>query len=165
MRSPELAAPAHAVVQAVHGVEHSVRAVVRVSVGDVEAEALLAAPLVSHEPIPLIVGQAVLFFQAAQRQDSVDWLEDDGSDHLRATDGARHGTKLAQVNEAGAFNLGGNEMPVHRFVHWEFFFFSFQHVTWCNRRADSTSFCISFSYPFGKDSRETFRKGEANPER
>lgn len=58
------------------------RAVVHVSIGDVEAKAFLAAPLVGHEAVPLSVGQAVLFLQAAQRQDSVDWLEDDGSNHL-----------------------------------------------------------------------------------
>lgn len=86
--SLELAASAHPVVQAMHGVQHSVRAVVRVSVGDIETEAFLAAPLVSHEAIPLIVGQAVLLFQAAQRQDPVDWLEDDGSHHLRTRDKA-----------------------------------------------------------------------------
>lgn len=62
---PELAAPAHAVVQAVSGLQHGVRAVVRVPVDNVEAEALLAAPLLRHESISMVVGQAILLFQAA----------------------------------------------------------------------------------------------------
>lgn len=140
--SPELAAPAHAVVQAVHGVQHSVRAVVRVSVGDVEAEALLAPPLVGHEPVPLVVGQAVLFFQAAQRQDSVDWLEDDGSDHLRARDGVRRGSEPAPVSQAFQRRL--------------LFFFSI--LRWnLVQQVDCFHKCVSFSYAFDKDS--SFGKG------
>lgn len=82
---PELAASAHAVVPAVRAVVRGVRVVVRVSVGDVEAEALLAPSLLRHEPVSVVVGQPVLFLQAAQRQPSVNRLEDDGSYHLKDT--------------------------------------------------------------------------------
>lgn len=99
MCPPELAAPAHAVVQAVSGLQHGVHAVVTVPVDDVEAEALLAAPLLRHESISMIVGQAVLLFQAAQREHSVDWLEDDGSDHLRSTAGGRNETKTRSIKQ------------------------------------------------------------------
>ncbi len=63
---PELAASAHnAVVSALCAVLHGVCFVVCVSVGNVEAEALLTPPLLRHKPISMIVGQPVLFFQAA----------------------------------------------------------------------------------------------------
>lgn len=63
---PELAASAHsAVVLAVCAVVHGVCVVVCVSVGNVEAQALLTPPLLRHKPISMIVGQPVLFFQAA----------------------------------------------------------------------------------------------------
>lgn len=56
MDRPELAAPSHADVPAVCAVVHGVGVVVRVSVGNVEAEALLAPPLLRHESISMIVG-------------------------------------------------------------------------------------------------------------
>ena len=82
VQPPELAAAAGAVVQAVRPVLADVHVGVRVAVGDVEAEPLVP-PLLLHEPVSVVVGQAVLFLQAAQRQHSVDWLEDDGSNHLK----------------------------------------------------------------------------------
>lgn len=60
MYQPELAA----FVPAVCAVMHGVRAVVCVSVGDVEAEALLTPPLLHHQSVSVVVGQTVLFFQA-----------------------------------------------------------------------------------------------------
>lgn len=80
---PELVASAHAVVLAVCALVHSVCAVVRVSVGDVEAEALLTPLLLLHQPrVSVITGQSVLLFQAAERQPAVNWLEDNGPYHL-----------------------------------------------------------------------------------
>lgn len=61
---PELAASAHAVVPALCAVMRAACVVMRVSVGNVEAEALLTAPLLRHQPISMIVGQPVLLFQA-----------------------------------------------------------------------------------------------------
>lgn len=62
---PELAASAYAVVPALCAVMRAACVVMRVSVGNVEAEALLTAPLLRHQPISMIVGQPVLLFQAA----------------------------------------------------------------------------------------------------
>lgn len=114
---PELAAPAHAVVQAVSGLQHGVRAVVTVPVDDVEAEALLAAPLLRHESISMIVGQAVLLFQAAEREHSVDWLEDDGSDHLQSTAGGRNDTKSPQSVKQDMLDFCYNSLRWDKLYH------------------------------------------------
>lgn len=74
---PELA------VVALSAVPHAVAPVVRVPVADVEAEAF--PPLLRHQQLAVVVGNAVFLLQAAQRQDSVDGLEDDGADHLGGT--------------------------------------------------------------------------------
>lgn len=86
MSAPELAGVA--VVLARGAVPYGAGAVVRVPVGDVEAEAFLTPPLLRHQPLPVVVGDAVFLLQGAQRQRSVDGLEDDGAHHLRARDGA-----------------------------------------------------------------------------
>lgn len=62
---PELAASAHTVIPALRAVMRAACVVMRVSIGNVEAEALLTAPLLRHQPISMIVGQPILFFQAA----------------------------------------------------------------------------------------------------
>lgn len=81
---PELVASAHAVVLAVCAVVHGVCVVMCVSVGNVEAEAFLTALLLRHQArLSVITGQSVLLFQAAQRQSAVNWLEDNGSYHLK----------------------------------------------------------------------------------
>lgn len=80
---PELGAA----VVALSGVPWGAAPVVRVPVADVEAEAFLTPPLLRHQPLAVVVGDSVLLLQAAQRQNSVDWLEDDGADHLPAGGG------------------------------------------------------------------------------
>lgn len=77
-----------AAVVALSAIPHAEAAVVHVPVADVEAEAFLTPPLLRHQPLALVVGKAVLLLQAAQRQSSVDWLEDDGAHHLGAGGGA-----------------------------------------------------------------------------
>lgn len=84
--APELAAVA--VVLARRAVPYGVGTVMRVPVGDVEAEAFLTPPLLRHQSLSVVVGDAVFLLQGAQRQNSVDWLEDNGADHLQARDGA-----------------------------------------------------------------------------
>lgn len=79
---PELAASGQAAVLAVRSAV--CRVVMRVSVGDVEAETFLTPFFLRR--LSMAAQQAVLFFQAAQRQASVDGLEDDGPDHLRWID-------------------------------------------------------------------------------
>lgn len=73
---PELAVVARS------GVPQGVAPVVPVA--DVEAEAFLIPPLLRHQLLAVVVGEAVFLLQAAQRHGSVDRLEDDGADHLRA---------------------------------------------------------------------------------
>lgn len=81
---PELVSSTNAVVLAVRAVVHAMCVVVRVSVGDVEAEALLVPLLLLYQPrLSVITGQSVLLFQATERQPTVNWLEDDGSHHLK----------------------------------------------------------------------------------
>ena len=105
MYRPELAAPAHAVVPAVCAVLHGVCVVVCVSVGNVEAEALLIPPLLSHQCLSMVAGQAVLFLQAAQRQPSVDRLEDNGSYHLKCRDRKRE--NFSKLNIFSSSSLKG----------------------------------------------------------
>lgn len=81
MRRPQLGAADEAVVLAMMAVVDVVRAVV--TVGDVEAKAVLAPPLLHHQPRLFVVArQSVLFLQVAQRERSVDRLEDDGTNNL-----------------------------------------------------------------------------------
>lgn len=82
-RPPELAA-----IMALSAVPYSVGAIMRVPVGDVEAEAFLAPPFLRHQSLSMVVGNAIFLLQATQWQNSVDWLEDNGADHLQARDGA-----------------------------------------------------------------------------
>lgn len=78
---PQLGAADEAVVLAMMAVLDAVRAVV--TVADVEAEAVLAPPLLHHQPRLFVVArQSVLFLQVAQRERSVDGLEDDGTNNL-----------------------------------------------------------------------------------
>lgn len=81
---PELASFGHAVIVVVCAVVTAVCVVLYVSVGDVEAEALLTPPLLFDQPrLSRVTGQSVLVLQAAQRQRAVDGLEDNGAHHLK----------------------------------------------------------------------------------
>lgn len=87
---PELAASARAVVPAVCAVLRGGCIVLCVSVGDVEAEALLVTFLLRYDRLSVMAGQPVLLLQTAQRQSSVDWLENNGSNHLKCRERRRH---------------------------------------------------------------------------
>lgn len=85
LHKPELVVSDQPPVLAVRAVVRAaVRAAVRVPVGQVEAETVLAPPLLFRKPRLFVVARwPVFFLQAAQRHRPVDRLEDDGAHHLQ----------------------------------------------------------------------------------